>query len=113
MGKPIEQAVVLVRGEEDPFSGYRYPYTNTNLHGEFELKHIKDPVVSIRVSDRKYHKIFKDIAVNQRDWSSPLHRLTRDRSRRQNSKQNGKRGNHMSRAPKHASKPWRINLRRS
>ena len=66
-GQPIEQALVRVRGEEDPFSGYRYPYTHTNLHGEFELKHIKDPIVSIRVSDRKYRKTFKDIAVNQRD----------------------------------------------
>ena len=66
-GQPIEQAVVAVRGEADPFSGYQYPYVQTNLHSEFELKHIKDSIVSIRVSDRKYHKIFKDIEVNQRD----------------------------------------------
>ena len=64
-GQPIEQATVTIRGEADLFSGYRYPYTQTNVHGEFELKHIKDPAVSIRVSDRKYHKIFEDISVNQ------------------------------------------------
>ena len=67
-GQPIvERARVMIRAEEDLFSGYRYPSANTNVHGEFELKHIKDPIVSIRVSDRKHRKIFKDIAVNQRD----------------------------------------------
>ena len=66
-GKPIEQARVMIRGEEDPFSGYRYLPVNTNVHGEFELRHIKDSVVSLHVSDRKHRKIFKDIAVNQRD----------------------------------------------
>ena len=66
-GQPIEQATVAVRSEADPFSGYRYPYTQTNVRGEFELKHIKDPIVSIRVIDRKYRKNFENIAVNQRD----------------------------------------------
>ena len=66
-GKPIERARVMIRGEEDPFSGYRYLPVNTNVHGEFELRHIKDSVVSLHVSDRKRRKIFKDIAVNQRD----------------------------------------------
>ena len=66
-GKPIERARVMIRAKEDPFSGYRYPPGNTNVHGEFELRHIKDSVVSIHVSDRKHRKIFKDIAVNQRD----------------------------------------------
>ena len=66
-GKPIERARVMIRGKEDPFSGYRYLPVNTNVHGEFELRHIKDSVVSLHVSDRKHRKIFKDIAVNQRD----------------------------------------------
>ena len=66
-GRPIEQAGVWGRGEADPFSGYQYPNVQTNLHGEFELKHIKDPVVSVRVINRKYRKTFENIAVNQRD----------------------------------------------
>ena len=66
-GQPIEQAGVWVRGEATPFSGYQYPDVQTNLHGEFELKHIKDPVVSVRVINRKYRKTFENIAVNQRD----------------------------------------------
>ena len=66
-GKPIERARVMIRGEEDPSSGYRYLPVNTDVHGEFELKHIKDSVVSLHVSDRKHRKIFKDIAVNQHD----------------------------------------------
>ena len=65
-GKPIERAWVTIRGEEDPFSGYRSPSTQTNVYGEFELRHIRDSVVSIRVSGRKHRKTFKDIAVNQR-----------------------------------------------
>ena len=66
-GQPIERAWVSIRGEESPFSGYRYPAGYTNMRGEFELQHIKDPVVSVRVNDRKYHKTFEEIAVNQRD----------------------------------------------
>ena len=38
-GKPIERARVMIRGEEDPSSGY--PSANTDVHGEFELRHIK------------------------------------------------------------------------
>ena len=71
-GQPIEQAGVWVRGEADPFSGYQYPDVQTNLHGEFELKHIKDPVVSVRVINRKYRKTFENIAVNQRDLALTL-----------------------------------------
>ena len=37
------------------------------MHGEFELKHIKDPIVSINVSHDRNYKMFKDIAVDQRD----------------------------------------------
>ena len=66
-GKPIEQATVMVEAEEDPVSGYIYTGFHTDIHGEFELKHIKDPIVSIYVSDDRDYKTFKDIAVNQRD----------------------------------------------
>ena len=66
-GKPIERARVMIRAKEDPSSGYRYLPANTDVHGEFELRHIKDSVVSLHVSDRKHRKLFKDIAVNQRD----------------------------------------------
>ena len=66
-GKPIEQARVMVEAEEDPASGYIYTGFHTDIYGEFELKHIKDSTVSIYVSDDRNYKIFKDIAVNQRD----------------------------------------------
>ena len=66
-GKPIERARVGVETEEEPSSGYIYSGVRTNVQGEFELKHIKDPIVSINVSDDRNHKMFKDIAVNQRD----------------------------------------------
>ena len=65
-GNPIERARVSVRAEEDD-SGYIYVGTRTNVLGEFELKHIKDPVVSIYVGTDRDYKIFEGIAVNQRD----------------------------------------------
>lgn len=66
-GKPIEQARVMVGGEETPFSSYRYPVAYTNVYGDFELPNIKGPVVSIGVYHKRYRKTFKDIAVDQRD----------------------------------------------
>ena len=71
-GQPIVERVrVMIKAKEDPFFDYRYfPGSLTNLQGEFELKHIKDPIVSIQVSDEtnlKTLQIFKDITVNQRD----------------------------------------------
>ena len=71
-GQPIVERVrVMIKAKEDPFFDYRYfPGSLTNLQGEFELKHIKDPIVSIQVSDEtslKTLKIFRDITVNQRD----------------------------------------------
>ena len=66
-GKPIEQATVMVEAEEDPVSGYIYTGFHTDIHGEFELKHIKDPTVSIYAAKDRDYKTFKDIAVNQRD----------------------------------------------
>ena len=66
-GKPIEQATVMVEAEEDPSSAYVYTGVHTNVLGEFELKHIKDPTVSIYAAKDRNYKIFKDITVNQRD----------------------------------------------
>ena len=66
-GKPIERARVGVEAEEEPSSGYVYSGVSTNVQGEFELKHIKAPIVSINVSHDRNYKMFKDIAVNQRD----------------------------------------------
>ena len=67
----VERVRVMIKAKEDPFFDYRYfPGSLTNLQGEFELKHIKDPIVSIQVSDEtnlKTLKIFRDITVNQRD----------------------------------------------
>ena len=59
-GKPIaEQVEVTISAKEDP-SGYRYsPSALTNPQGEFELKHIKDPIVSIIVSDATGFNFFK------------------------------------------------------
>ena len=66
-GKPIEGAIVGVDIEEDQPSGYVYAGVRTNVLGEFELKHIKDKVVPLYVSDERDYKVFKDISVNQRD----------------------------------------------
>ena len=66
-GAPIEQARVRVEAKEESSSGYVYNRASTNVRGEFELRHIKDPTVSISVTDDHNHQIFEDIAVNQRD----------------------------------------------
>ena len=69
-GNPIENAIVTivtVEAEEDS-SGYAHMGVLANVLGEFELKHIKDLIVSISVTDDRNHnhKIFENIAVNQR-----------------------------------------------
>ena len=64
-GKPIEQATVMVEAEEDPSSAYVYSGVHTNVLGEFELKHIKDPMVSIYAAKDRNYKIFKDIGIYQ------------------------------------------------
>ena len=66
-GKPIEQIGVGVEIEEEPGSGYVYSDVFTNVQGEFELQHIKDPIVSISVSNRHNYKIFENIEINQHD----------------------------------------------
>lgn len=82
-GKPINLATVRVVTEEDS-SGYMHPSTSTNALGEFELKHIRGPIVSISVNTDRNHKNFEGIAVNQRDMmlaltpSEPGPELTRE-----------------------------------
>ena len=66
-GIPIEQATVMIEAEEKPASAYVNVARRTNAYGEFELKHIKDPTVSIYVGDDRNYKIFENIAVNQRN----------------------------------------------
>ena len=77
-GKPIARAWVRMPTEEDSTTGYQYEQDWTNVHGEFELKHIKDVVVSLSVTkkdpgeffyvtDDDDSQIFEDIAVNQRN----------------------------------------------
>ena len=65
-GNPIERAMVSIEAEEDS-SGYIYSGVRANVLGEFELKHIKDSIVSIYATDNRDYKIFEDVAVNQRD----------------------------------------------
>ncbi|MDE0185887.1 MAG: sigma-70 family RNA polymerase sigma factor [Candidatus Poribacteria bacterium] len=65
-GKPIERAFVTVEAEKDS-SGYIYSGVDTNLLGEFELKYIKDSVVSVYATNGTDYKIFEGINVNQRD----------------------------------------------
>ena len=65
-GKPIDRALVMVEAEQDS-SGYVYASVDSNVLGEFELKHIKDPIVSVYATNRRDYKIFEGIAVNQRD----------------------------------------------
>ena len=65
-GKPINRATVGVEAEED-FAGFMYTRASTNALGEFELKHMKDPIVSISVWTDQDYKMFDSIAVNQRD----------------------------------------------
>lgn len=65
-GKPIAQATMTAKGDEE-FSGYYWSKTHTSALGEFELKHIKDPIVSIHVGVDHDFKVFRDIAVNQRE----------------------------------------------
>ncbi len=66
-GNPIERAMVRVEPKGERSSGYASSSVATNVQGGFELRHIKDPIVSISVRDDHSHKIFEDIAVNRRD----------------------------------------------
>ena len=65
--KPIYRATVMIDPQEDPVSGVLYPAVDTNGQGEFELKHIKGPTVSIYVGTDRESRVFEGIKVNQRD----------------------------------------------
>lgn len=66
-GKPIFRATVAIDPQEDLATGVVYPAVATNGQGEFELKYLKDPTVSIDVGNDRDYKLFEDIKVNQRD----------------------------------------------
>ena len=66
-GNPIYQASVSIDPQEDPVSGVTYPSVATDGQGEFELKYIRDPAVSIDVGTDHAYGVFEDIKVNQRD----------------------------------------------
>ena len=78
-GVPIEQASVGVEPHKNPSAlftkvlnrtstgGYLFPSVSTNGQGKFELKHIRDPIVSITVWSNHNYNTFENIAVNQRD----------------------------------------------
>ena len=66
-GNPIQRATVMIDPQEDPISGILYPAVDTNGQGEFELEYIKDPTVSIYVSNDRGYRIFEDVKVNQRN----------------------------------------------
>ncbi len=66
-GKPIFRATVAIDPQEDLATGVVYPAVATNGQGEFELKYIKDPTVSIYVGNDRDYRIFEGIKVNQDD----------------------------------------------
>ena len=66
-GTPIYRATVAIDPQEDPATGVVYPAVATNGQGEFELKYIKDPTVSIDVGNDNDYGVFENIKVNQDD----------------------------------------------
>ena len=66
-GDPIYLASVAIEPQEDLATGVVYPAVATNGQGEFELKYIKDPTVSIWASNDHAYGIFEDVKVHQRD----------------------------------------------
>ena len=66
-GTPIYRATVSIEPQKDLESGIVYHAVDTDGQGEFELKHIKDPTVSIYVGTDRESRVFEGIKVNQRD----------------------------------------------
>ena len=66
-GTPIYRATVSIEPQKDLESGIVYHSVDTDGQGEFELKHIKNPTVSIYVGTDRESRVFEDIKVNQRD----------------------------------------------
>ena len=72
-----------IHPEEDPSTGYQYAEDWTNVYGEFELKHIKDEIVLLRVAqpgvshyatDEDNYQIFV-VRVNRRNLTLKLDKL--------------------------------------
>ena len=66
-GKPMERMTVTIQPQKNTSSSVVNTGVDTNGRGEFELKHINDPMVSIYVGNRRESQIFEDIKVNQSD----------------------------------------------
>ena len=66
-GEAVYRATVMTEPRKDPASGVVHRDVYTNGEGEFELKYIKDPEVSIYVGTNRQSQVFEGIKVNQRD----------------------------------------------
>ena len=66
-GTPIYRATVSIEPQKDLGSGLVYHAVDTDGQGKFELKHIKDPTVSIDVGNDRDYRVFENIKVNQDD----------------------------------------------
>ena len=66
-GTPIYRATVSIEPQKDLESGLVYHAVDTDGQGKFELKHIKDPTVSIDVGNDRDYRVFENIKVNQDD----------------------------------------------
>ena len=66
-GKPMDRMTVTIQPQKNTSSSVVNTGVDTNGRGEFELKHISDPVVSIYVGNRRESQVFEDIKVNQSD----------------------------------------------
>ena len=66
-GEPVDHATVMIEPSKNPKSGAVYSPDYTNREGEFELKYIKGPEVSIYVGTNHQSQVFEGVKVNQRD----------------------------------------------
>ena len=66
-GKPMERMTVTIQPQKNSSSSMVNTGVETNGRGEFELKHISDPMVSVYVGNRRESQVFEDIKVNQSD----------------------------------------------
>ena len=66
-GEPVDHATVTIEPTKNPKSGAVYSPDYTNREGEFELKYIKGPEVSIYVGTNHQSQVFEGVKVNQRD----------------------------------------------
>ena len=66
-GEPVDHATVRIEPRKAPTSGAVHNPDYTNREGEFELKYIKGPEVSIYVGTNRQSQVFEGVKVNQRD----------------------------------------------